>query len=232
MTLFRISALALFATGCFPTTDTATTDAADTDTDTDSDTDSDSDTDTDTDTDTDADADADTGTAYLTWTGDMAYDGSSVVVNYGFGAVNLATNENVCWMTAEHSGSDAGPSGCPDCDYSFGTTPTGDGTGGDYCDSFAVDTLFTYYSVSDFWFSTDSVKGWGFADSYTYTYSGTDYDLTQTIFMYYDDGADFHQWLFRHYNFPAGGIYNVEGDMNASSWNPIIDEAYYYYFYY
>lgn len=174
----------------------------------------------------------DTGTAYLTWTGSMVYDGSGVVVDYGLGALNLATNETVCKATVEHSGSDLGPSGCPDCDYSFATTPGADTSGGNYCDSFTTDTLFTYYSVTDFWFSSDAVKGWGFADSYTYTYAGTDYDLTQSVFMYYDDGADFHEWILRHYNFPAGGVYAVEGDMNESSWNSVLTGEYYYYFYY
>ena len=236
MKLFPLSALAFLATGCFGTpapVETAETDTdTDSDSDTDTDTDSDSDTDTDTDTDSDSDSDADTGTAYLTWTGSMVYDGSGVVVNYGLGALNLATNETVCKATVEHSGSDLGPSGCPDCDYSFGTKPGADTSGGDYCDSFATDTLFTYYSVSDFWFSSDAVKGWGFADSYTYTYAGTDYDLTQSVFMYYDDGADFHEWILRHYNFPDGGVYAVEGDMNESSWNSVLTGEYYYYFYY
>lgn len=174
----------------------------------------------------------DTGTAYLTWSGDITYDGSSVVVNYGIGAVNQATNDNVCWMTAEHSGSAEAPSGCPDCDYSFATTVTADTSGGAYCGSFATGTLFTYYAVSDFWFGGSDVKAWGFADAYTYTYAGTDYDLEQTIFMYYDDGATFNQWLMRHYNYPAGGVYNVDGDKYAASWNQIMDGDYYYYFYY
>ena len=263
MTLFRFSALALLATGCFGTTaDTETGPAPDDDAGVDADGDSydegddcDDDNDAvnpgededcedgeDNDCDDDVDADdsdcevaADTGIAYLTWTGDMTYDGSSVVVNYGFGAVNDATGENVCTMTVEHVGSDVAPAACPDCVYSFGTVPNGGEVAGDYCDSFTADTVFTYYTVSDMWFSREEVKAWGFADLYIYTYNGTDYEFTNNVFMYYDDGADFHQWLLRHYNIPSLGVYSVDGDSSASSWNPHFTyggEEFYYYFYY
>lgn len=213
---------------------------ADTDTDSDSDSDSDSDTDTDTDSDSDTDADTDSdsdsdtgnGTAYLTWTGDLTYDGSSVTVNYGLGALNLATNENVCWLTAEHSGSSRAPSGCPDCEYSFGTKVTDDSSGGDYCNAFTADTLFTEYSVSDMWFGSSAVTAWGWADNYTYSYGGTDYDLSEAVFMYYDDGGSTQEWILRHYNFADGGVYSVEGDKRSASWSTVISEEYYYYFYY
>lgn len=174
----------------------------------------------------------DTGTAYLTWTGDLTYDGSSVTVNYGLGALNLATNENVCWLTAEHSGSSRAPSGCPDCEYSFGTKVTDDSSGGDYCNAFTADTLFTEYSPSDMWFGSSAVTAWGWADNYTYSYGGTDYDLSEAVFMYYDDGGSTQEWILRHYNFADGGVYSVEGDKRSASWSTVISEEYYYYFYY
>jgi hypothetical protein len=170
--------------------------------------------------------------ARLSWIGDLTYDGSSVVVNYGLGALVLHSNKQVCWITAIHSGSGAAPEGCPDCAYAFATEVTGDSSGGDYCDAFTSDTIFATESASDFWFGSSAVKAWGWADSYTYTYSGTDYELTETVFMYYDDGASTRQWLLRHYNFPAGGVYNVEGDKYSASWAVLLPGDYYYYFYY
>jgi hypothetical protein len=52
--------------------------------------------------------------------------------------------------------------------------------------------------------------------------------------MYYSDGAEFNDWILRHYNFPSGGLYNVEGDGDSATWNSYIggEPTYYYYFYY
>jgi hypothetical protein len=119
---------------------------------------------------------------------------------------------------------------CPDCAYSFATAPVGGETTGPYCTTFLTDTLFKGYYYSDFWFGSTAVQGWGWSDSYTYTYGGTDYDLEKAVFLYYDGYAD---WILRHYNFPAGGTYAVTGDKYSAEWDSYIGEkAYYYYFYY
>ena len=170
------------------------------------------------------------------WLGDLKYNSSaeSLALTYGIGAKNLANEEIVCATTASFASVGAGPDACPDCNYSFTTEVTEGGNDGPYCEDWSGDNVFTYYAYTDWWFGNGFVDGWGWADSYTYSYSGTDYDLTSSVFMHYDNGTDPSAWYLRSYNFAANGSYPVSGDMNEASWESYLGgtPTYYYYFYY
>ena len=137
-------------------------------------------------------------------------------------------------MQAEYASTGAGADGCPECDYSFATEVTGGGTEGAYCDTMVMDsTALMSYNYDDFWLGNGDINGWGWAEGYTYTYAGTDYEFAQSIFLHYESGT-YNEWYLRAYNFPAGGSYPVSGDMNSASWESYVgyEPTYYYYFYY
>ena len=141
--------------------------------------------------------------------------------------MNAGNDDVVCSITADYSSTRASSSSCPSCKYAFDTRLDAGGTSGASCGDFTSATLFDSYSYTDFWFGTSSVKGWGWADAYTYSYAGTDYDFTNVVFMNYES-----EWILREFNWADGGIENVTGTRNSASWQSVIDDgAYYYYFY-
>lgn len=178
----------------------------------------------------------DTGTAFLTWHGTLSYnaDNETLTATRGIGARTLEGEGYVCDIVAEYVGTGAGARGCPDCEYSFSTELTEGRLRGDHCRSFSQPTMFDYYDYGDFYFGTN-LDGFGWSESYTYTYASVEYALTDIVWGHVS-GSRYDGWYLYGYNFPASSSYNVVGDKYEASFSrPVVGQTgslTYYYFYY
>lgn len=152
---------------------------------------------------------SDTGVGLWYYVGVVGSDGGSLdVANYGFGIYGVAAEDWICTDTSEYTATGRGPTGCPDCDWSFTVDISPSVTSGAYCSDFG-------FSDGDLstqaWWASDDTKGLGFASEYVFSGTNADYDFENTVFFYYD-GASYTGWYWTAYNLPAYEVYSVYGD--------------------
>lgn len=178
----------------------------------------------------------DTGTAFVMWHGEVAYDPvfERFTGKRGYGAMTLSNSKFICDIEARYEGTGIGPTGCPECEWSFAVRVTEGGTSGPGCESFIGATAFDYAEYSDFYFGS-AVNGFGWTEAYTYTYGNTEYYLTSVVWAHIQTGA-YNGWYFYGYDIPSMGIQGVNGDKYSAEFQRYAvtnnSTKLYYYFYY
>jgi len=184
---FLTAPIALFGiTACGESKDETGDADTDTDTDTDSDTDADSDTDT--------DSDADTSLGLLWYAGDAQTSGGAFVGgHFGYVLTDMSMG-TVCESLSTWSETGSAAASCANCDWAFNLTLSGGTASGESCAGAGI--------VGGEW--DDFTASWGFAESYPYSYNGTDYTFDLAVLYY----STTYGWFPLAYNYGGYG-YNT-----------------------